>query len=69
MGFVKRKTLKKAGGLTSGVPTCPKCGGTAFEACRSNAQKVDAVLFLPALLFQKKQDIRCVICGARFRRG
>lgn len=68
MGLVKRKTLRKAGGFDEQGPRCPECGGRQFEVCRSTAQKIDAVIFLPALFFQRKEDIRCVMCGKRFRR-
>jgi len=69
MGLVQRKKLSKAGGMTPSGPRCPQCGGSQFEAVRSVGQKMDAVIFLPAFFFQRKKDIACVACGAKFSRG
>lgn len=64
----KRK-ITKVGRQPDGTIACPKCGGTQFEPCRSGAQKVDAILVIPALFFQKKANVRCVTCGKVYRRG
>lgn len=64
-----KSKLSKVGRQPDGSIACPKCGGRQFEPCRTGAQKFDAVLFLPALLGQKKKGVRCAVCGAQFTRG
>ncbi len=45
---------------------CPKCGGTQFKAVRSTGRKV--ALGLASLLTSANQ-VECVTCGAKFKRG
>jgi len=45
---------------------CPKCGGTSFEAVRSTGRKL---AFGFASLLAPANEVRCTMCGARFRRG
>ncbi len=49
-----------------GVPHCPKCGGTQFEAVRSTARKL---MWGFASLLAPADEVRCVLCGAKFNRG
>ncbi len=44
----------------------PKCNGTQFEAVRSTARKV---LFGVASLLAPVDEVRCITCGAEFKRG
>ncbi len=45
---------------------CPNCNGTQFEAVRSTARKV---LFGVASLLAPADEVRCITCGQKFKRG
>jgi len=45
---------------------CPKCNGTQFEAVRSTGRKI---LFGVASLLAPANEVRCITCGAKFKRG
>jgi DNA polymerase II large subunit len=45
---------------------CPKCGGTSFEAVRSTGRKV---AFGFASLLAPGNEVRCITCGEKFKRG
>lgn len=45
---------------------CARCGGTTFEAVRSTKRKL---AFGLASLALPKNEVRCVMCGQRYKRG
>ena len=45
---------------------CPKGNGTQFEAVRSTGRKL---LFGVASLLAPANEVRCITCGAKFKRG
>jgi hypothetical protein len=55
--------ISRVGQHTEGGLACPRCGGTQFKAKRSVKGKVAAGLLAP------KSQVRCVTCGAVFKRG
>jgi hypothetical protein len=57
---IKRQRASDLGGI------CPRCGGTSFEAVRSTGRKV---AFGFASLLAPANEVRCVTCGERFKRG
>src|SRR5437879_3541954 len=56
---------------TDGTLRCPRCGGTNFTAKRSGGGKATglAVLGIGGALLARKTQVRCVTCGATFKRG
>jgi hypothetical protein len=56
----RKKTASSLGGV------CPKCGSTQFKAVRSLGRK--AALGFASLLTSANQ-VECVMCGAKFKRG
>lgn len=53
---------RKAFSAVSEDGACPKCGGTSFTAKRSVKGKVAAGVVAP------KTQVKCVTCGAMFKR-
>jgi hypothetical protein len=45
---------------------CPSCGGTSFETVRSTGRKV---AFGFASLLAPGNEVRCITCGEKFKRG
>ncbi len=45
---------------------CPKCGGTSFKPVRSTGRKL-ALGF--ASLLTSANEVQCVTCGKKFKRG
>jgi len=58
-----REKLTKVGDSSDLGPSCPRCGGTDFTAKRSIKGKVAAGVLAP------KTQLKCVACGAKFKRG
>ena len=60
-------------GSDDGTIRCPGCGGTQFKARRSNFKRTAVVALLPvaaiAAPLTKKNQVQCVTCGAKFKRG
>lgn len=64
-----RKKISKAGATDDGV-RCPKCGGQQFTAKRSKKGKlIGAATVGVGLLAAPKTQVKCVTCGAMFKRG
>jgi hypothetical protein len=55
-----RRTASSLGGV------CPKCGSTQFKAVRSLGRK--AMWGLASLLLSADQ-VECVMCGTKYKRG
>jgi hypothetical protein len=65
-----RKLSKASVHDTTGVPHCPKCGGTQFKARRSNTKRfVGAATIGVGTVLTSRSQVQCVTCGAKFRRG
>lgn len=64
------KLSKAAARDDQGGLHCPKCGGAAFKARRTNGQRlaigVSGLLLAP---LSPKRQVQCETCGAKFRRG
>lgn len=62
--------ISDVGDRSSGVLTCPKCGGAQFKAKRSRGAKIalGATVGVGALL-AKKTRVKCETCGTEYLRG
>lgn len=65
-----RRPISQVGDRTAGGLACPRCGGSQFTAKRSNTGKVIGFTTLGVGgLIAPKSQVKCVTCGAMFKRG
>jgi hypothetical protein len=60
----RQAARKPSASALNGV--CPRCGGTSFKAVRSIGRKVTLGF---ASLLTSANEVQCVMCGAKFKRG
>ncbi len=66
----RRRPISEVGNRERGVLTCPRCGGAQFTAKRSNKGKVIGFTTLGVGgLIAPKSQVKCVTCGAMYKRG
>lgn len=64
-GSKKSPSLRQVKASTLGGK-CPLCGGTDFKAVRSTKRKLALGL---ASLLTSPNEVQCVACGQKFKRG
>jgi len=74
--FAGSKKLSRVGVNTTGGLACPRCGGTSFTARRSTKRRAviaASVVVPPGPLgfgaFLGKNQVECVTCGHKYKRG
>ena len=67
-GSTRNQPISQAGRKTEAGLACPECGGTQFKAKRSGKAKLGAVALTP-LVLAKAGQVKCVTCGAIYKRG
>ncbi len=74
--FAGSKKLSRVGVNTTGGLACPRCGGTSFTARRSTKRRavIAASVFVPPGplgfgAFLGKNQVECVTCGHKYKRG
>ncbi len=58
-----RQRLSEVGARSNHGLACPNCGGTNFKPKRSKAGKIAVGVLAP------KSELKCITCGAIFKRG
>jgi hypothetical protein len=65
-----KERLSEVGDTSSGVLTCPRCGGAGFQAKRSRGAKLAlGVTVGVGALLAPKTRVKCTTCGTEYRRG
>jgi len=66
----RHQRISEAAVHTPGGLTCPKCGGAQFKARRSNTKRVTlAATAAIATPLTRQNQVQCVTCGTKFKRG
>jgi hypothetical protein len=65
-----RRKISEVGSTSDGSLSCPKCGGQQFTAKRSKKAKALGGLAVGVgALAAPKTQVKCVTCGAMYKRG
>lgn len=64
----KSDKISEVGKTEDGI-RCPKCGGSQFKARRSNLKRAALAPLVVATPLTKQNQVQCVTCGAKFKRG
>jgi DNA-directed RNA polymerase subunit RPC12/RpoP len=65
---LRMQKVSKAASTDDGL-RCPKCGGQQFKARRSNSRRLALVPVAVLMPLTSKNQVQCVTCGQKFRRG
>jgi DNA-directed RNA polymerase subunit RPC12/RpoP len=65
----RRQAASEVGRTADGGLVCPRCGGTQFEARRSNVKRAALVPIEIGTPLTSQNQVRCVTCGTKFKRG